>query len=44
MYYVFLWAEILMGKVRFLALVWACAFYGYFVLIVLRGEIPKLFR
>jgi len=31
-----------MGKVRFIALVWACAFYGYFAIIVLKSQIPKL--
>jgi len=31
-----------MGKVRFLAMVWACAFYGYFAMIVLRGQIAEL--
>ncbi len=33
-----------MGKVRFVALIWACAFYGYFAIIVLAGQLPKLFR
>jgi len=32
-----------MGKMRFIALVWASAFYGYFTIAVLRGQIPKLF-
>lgn len=31
-----------MGKVRFVALVWACAFYGYFAITVLRIKIPAL--
>jgi len=33
-----------MGKVRFVAIVWACAFYGYFTIVVLASEVPKLFR
>ncbi len=33
-----------MGKVRFVALIWACAFYGYFAIIVLAGQLPKLFQ
>ena len=33
-----------MGKARFVALVWACAFYGYFAIIVLKSQIPKLLR
>ena len=32
------------GVVRFLALVWACVFYGYFATITLADQIPKLFR
>jgi hypothetical protein len=32
-----------MGKLRCIALIWACAFYGYFAIMVLAGEIPKLF-
>jgi len=31
-----------MGKVRFVAIVWSCAFYGYFAIVVLAGEAPKL--
>jgi len=35
--------EISMGKVRFLAMVWASGFYGYFTIAVLADRIPKLF-
>lgn len=35
--------HIQMGKVRFIALVWASGFYGYFTLAVLGSQIPKLF-
>jgi len=31
-----------MGKVRFVAMVWAFAFYGYFATIVVSGQIAKL--
>jgi len=33
-----------MGKVRFIALVWACAFYGYFAVTVLRIKVPQFVR
>jgi len=33
-----------MGKLRFVAIVWACAFYGYFSLLVLAERIPELLR
>jgi len=31
-----------MGKTRFLAMVWACAFYGYFAIIVASDQFAKL--
>jgi hypothetical protein len=31
-----------MGKIRFIALVWASGFYGYFTIAVLKDQIPKL--
>ena len=35
--------QLQMGKVRFIALVWASGFYGYFTIAVLGDQIPKLF-
>ncbi|HUT33396.1 MAG TPA: Nramp family divalent metal transporter [Planctomycetota bacterium] len=33
-----------MGKIRFVAMVWACAFYGYFALIVLGDKIAAFLK
>ena len=33
-----------MGKVRFVAIIWACAFYGYFAVRVLADNLPRLWR
>jgi hypothetical protein len=33
-----------MGKLRFVALVWACAFYGYFALVVLGDKLRTLLK
>lgn len=35
--------QLAMGKARFIALVWASGFYGYFTFAVLKSQIPKLF-
>jgi hypothetical protein len=35
--------QLAMGKTRFIALVWASGFYGYFTFAVLKSQIPKLF-
>jgi len=32
-----------MGRLRMVAMVWACAFYGYFALRVLSAQVPRLF-
>jgi len=32
-----------MGRLRALAIVWACAFYGYFAIVTLAAEVPRLF-
>jgi hypothetical protein len=34
--------QLQMGKIRFIALVWASGFYGYFTIAVLKDQIPKL--
>ena len=31
-----------MHPVRFVALLWACAFFGYFAFVTLREQVPKL--
>ena len=33
-----------MSKVRLVAMVWACAFYGYFAAIVVSGHLASLFK
>jgi hypothetical protein len=33
-----------MGKLRFVAIVWACAFYGYFALVVLGDKLAGLLK
>ena len=31
-----------MGKLRMLAMVWACGFYGYFAALLLADKLPAL--
>jgi len=32
-----------MPPIRFLAMIWACAFFGYFTIITLKNQLPRLF-
>lgn len=32
-----------MRPIRFLAMIWACAFFGYFTIITLKNQLPRLF-
>ncbi len=32
-----------MPPVRFLAMIWACSFFGYFTIITLKNQLPRLF-
>ena len=36
--------KLAMHKVRFVALVWACAFFGYFAIVTLKDQLPKLWQ
>lgn len=37
-------AGLKMSVLRFIAIVWSCAFFGYFTLITLENQIPRLFN
>lgn len=37
-------AQLAMHPVRFVAMVWACAFFGYFTLITLKNQLPRLWQ
>jgi len=36
--------ELGMHPVRFLAIVWSCAFFGYFTIVTLQNQLPKLWQ
>ena len=33
-----------MRPLRFIAIIWACAFFGYFSIITLKNQLPRLFQ
>ena len=36
--------KLAMHKVRFVALVWACSFFGYFTIVTLKNQMPRLWQ
>ena len=36
--------QLAMHPVRFVALVWSCAFFGYFTIVTLQNQLPKLWQ
>jgi hypothetical protein len=33
-----------MHPVRFIAMIWSCAFFGYFTFVTLKSQLPRLWQ